>query len=240
MVAATMGPEAEEIGNRIRKVPPVVLNLRPTKTQKNTMKNYIRLYVDKSLMPLADIMLTDVDSEYFDLESIMGQAPDTDDKSILPEIYIKDSTRYTFVDLFQLDGDGIPVNIITPATLTEAKQLAQQAAYQDLESIIYTTLFDNPNAPPVSKNRIINYKMRSLTDDVVGGTIALVYFRLASDDTETTRQQLLDHLVSINVAQDIPSNDNPHFPDYLITLPIHDYQQVRVVIKSTERGWDAS
>lgn len=236
---STMTKEATELGDRLRNAPPIMIDMRPSKKQREQMRSYVGLFVDRGIMPIGDIRLTEVDSSYLDLDTIFATALDSEDRAVIPEIYIRDPARRSFVDLLR-QMDAMRVNIITPNTITKAKQLAQKAAQQDLERTIYRILFDNPNSPPISNNRIINFRMRTITDMVTGTMIALVYFRLADDDTEVSRQQLLQHLVSLDIASEIPAPDNPYFPDYVITMPIHHYQQVQIIIKATERGWEAS
>jgi hypothetical protein len=236
---STMEKEAKELGDRLRKAPPATINMRPSKKQREQMISYIKLFMDREIMPIGDIRLTEADSSYLELDSIFASASNPEDDMVIPEIYIRDLSRRTYVDLLR-QTEAMRVNIITPDTITEAKELAQKAAEQDLERTIYRVLFENPDSPPISKNRVINFKLRTITDIVTGSLIALVYFRLADDDTEVTRQQLFNHLVSLDIAKEVSAPDNPHFPDYLITMPIHHYQQVQVIIKATERGWEAS
>lgn len=238
-ILESMSQEAAKLGHMLTKNPPVVLDMSPSAKQREQMRAYFRFFLDTGVAPLADIKLTEPDAAYLDLDPILAAAPNPEDSSIMPDIYMRDPSRQTFTGLFQSD-DALKVNIITPNALTEAKKLASKAAMEDMISTIRRALFQNQNAPAISPSRVVIFKHKIITT-VDGLTQVIIYFRLADDEMEASQKQLLDHLDRLGLAIPIQTEDNPHYPDYLLPkVPVHDYQQIQVLIRSTERGWDAS
>lgn len=236
-----MSKEANMVGQMLTRRPPVTLNMVPTKREHELMRTYVKFFVEEGMMPLSDIMITDVDSKYLNLEPIISTAPNPEDTNVIPEIYTRDPERKTYTDLFTHDKDEpFNVNIITPNKLTEAKQLATKAAEEDIISTIKRILFDNPAAGIISKGRLVLFRHKIIST-ITGATVVIIYFRLADDTTELSQSQLIQQFVNLGIAEEAETEENPYYPDYILPIvPIHDYQQVQVIIKSTERAWEAS
>lgn len=235
----SMSDEAARFGQMLAKQPPVVLNMAPSSKQREQMRAYFRFFLDRQIQPLADIKLTELDAAYLDLDPILATAPNPEDSDSIPAIHMRDPSRQVFTGLFQED-EPLRVNIVTPNVLTEAKKLAARAAIEDTVSTIRRALFQNPDAPAISPSRVTIFRHKIQTT-VNGLMQVVIYFRLADDDMEASQSQLLNQLERLGVAEAVQTTDNPHYPDYVLPrVPVHDYQQVQVLIRSTERGWDAA
>ncbi len=212
---------------------------------KTAINKYINM-ASGTMIPLEYLQLDTTTSRTLGLGDSANQTPNSD-IAILPNStssttadtsgdQLREERRtMRLADLF----DTWLVTFITDQTAKTKIMSDQESSVKDL---IMTTLFKNPlHGINMSPDRVQVFKMRMVSDGLVnvylqvGNLAGEQSFESVRDIIAKASTPIVRNLVELTTETRTDSTRKPDLTDYALTLPIYDFQRIKVVVKTLEK-----